>query len=234
MLYQLRPRSGMLAELAAPPPGCRTRFIRLWSELDGFIVPQHNARLDPPDLLVTNHRLCDVGHLSLAVDPRAARTVVAALTEVKGAAHSTAASRNQPIDTQAPIARSSPPPPRSRSSRPSGAADRTLADTAGRITERRLARPCRSSLPSAGPRPRSEYGWPSGWFSPAIAGPHPPSARTPKREGRSWLDTVRHAANDHLRWLRPRWHMVLRVLARRPLACRNLTCRILGRRTLTS
>jgi len=73
-----------------------------------FIVPQHNTRLNRPDLLVTNHRLCDVGHLSLAVDPRAARTSVAALTEVKGAGHSTAASWKEPIDTQAPIARSSP------------------------------------------------------------------------------------------------------------------------------
>lgn len=97
MLYQLRPGSDMLAELAAPSPGCRTRFIALWSELDGFIVPQHNARLDHPDLLVTNHRLRDVGPLSLAVDPRPVRTVVTALTEVKRVGHSTAASENLPI-----------------------------------------------------------------------------------------------------------------------------------------
>lgn len=81
-LCQLRPHSGLVAELAAPSPGCRTRFVAVWSELDGWIVPQRNARLDHPDLLVTNHQLSDVGHLSLAVDPRAVHTVISALTQL--------------------------------------------------------------------------------------------------------------------------------------------------------
>jgi hypothetical protein len=51
-------------------------------ELDGWIVPQRNARLDHPDLLVTNYQLSDVGHLSLPVDPRAVRIVVSALAQL--------------------------------------------------------------------------------------------------------------------------------------------------------
>jgi pimeloyl-ACP methyl ester carboxylesterase len=83
VLYQLRPESDLLTELAAPSPGCRTRFVAVWSELDEWIVPQHSARLDHPDLLVTNHQLRDVGHLSLAVDPRAVQIVVTALSQLE-------------------------------------------------------------------------------------------------------------------------------------------------------
>ncbi|HWR47161.1 MAG TPA: alpha/beta fold hydrolase [Pseudonocardiaceae bacterium] len=79
VLRQLRPHSDIVAELAAPSPGCRTRFVAVWSELDGWIMPQRNARLDHPDLLVTNYQLSDVGHLSLPVDPRAVHTVVSTL-----------------------------------------------------------------------------------------------------------------------------------------------------------
>ena len=82
VLQQLRPHSDLVAELAAPSPGCRTRFVAVWSELDGWIIPQRNARLDHPDLLVTNHQLHDVGHLSLAVDSRAVRTGVSTLAAV--------------------------------------------------------------------------------------------------------------------------------------------------------
>jgi triacylglycerol lipase len=44
-------------------------------------VPQRNARLDHPGLLVTNYLFRDVGHLSLAVDSRAVHAVLAALTQ---------------------------------------------------------------------------------------------------------------------------------------------------------
>ena len=79
---QLRPDSDVMAELAGPAPGCRTRFFAVWSELDQFIVPQRNAELDHPDLLVTNLRLADVGHLSLSVDPRAVHAVVTTLARL--------------------------------------------------------------------------------------------------------------------------------------------------------
>jgi triacylglycerol lipase len=82
VLYQLRPDSDVMAELAEPSPGCRTRFFAVWSELDSWIVPQRNARLDHPDLLVTNYRLSNVGHLSLPVDPRAVHIMVSALAQL--------------------------------------------------------------------------------------------------------------------------------------------------------
>lgn len=82
VLRQLRPDSDVVCELAAPSPGCRTRFFAIWSELDQLILPQRNARLDHPDLLVTNLRLSDVGHLSLSVDPRAIHAVATTLARL--------------------------------------------------------------------------------------------------------------------------------------------------------
>jgi triacylglycerol esterase/lipase EstA (alpha/beta hydrolase family) len=84
VLRQLRPDSDVMAELAAPSPGGRTRFVSVWSELDMFVVPQHNARLDHADLLVTNYLLSDVGHLSLPVDPRAVQLVARTLAQLDG------------------------------------------------------------------------------------------------------------------------------------------------------
>ncbi|MGH4015082.1 MAG: esterase/lipase family protein [Pseudonocardiaceae bacterium] len=84
VLRQLRPDSDVVAELAEPAPDCRTRFVAVWSELDQLIVPQRHARLDHPDLLVTNLRLNDVGHLSLSVDPRVIHAVVSALAQLDG------------------------------------------------------------------------------------------------------------------------------------------------------
>lgn len=84
VLRQLRPHSDIQAELAAPSPGCRTRFVAVWSELDGWIMPQRNARLDHADLLVTNYQLSDVGHLSLPVDSGAVHTVVSTLAQSGG------------------------------------------------------------------------------------------------------------------------------------------------------
>ncbi len=84
VLHQLRPHSDLVTELTAPSPGCRTRFVAVWSELDAWIVPKRNARLDHRDLLVTNHQLHDVGHLSLPVDPTVVRTVVSSLAPSSG------------------------------------------------------------------------------------------------------------------------------------------------------
>lgn len=79
VVRQLRPGSDVLAELAEPSPGCRTRFVAVWSDLDQLIVPPQNARLDHPDLLVTNHRLRDVGHLTLSADSRTVHMVASTL-----------------------------------------------------------------------------------------------------------------------------------------------------------
>jgi triacylglycerol lipase len=77
---QLRPGSDLLSELAEPCRPCRTRFVVVWSEMDQVIIPQRNARLEHPSLLVEEHQIRDSGHLSLPVDTRTLHTVVSALT----------------------------------------------------------------------------------------------------------------------------------------------------------
>ncbi|MCC8250774.1 alpha/beta fold hydrolase [Saccharothrix luteola] len=77
---QLRPGSDLLAELAEPSRPCRTRFVVVWSEMDQVIVPQRNARLEHPALVVEEHRIRDSGHLSLSVDTRTLHLVVTAIT----------------------------------------------------------------------------------------------------------------------------------------------------------
>jgi len=68
LIKQLRPGSDLMSELALPAPGCSTRFVAYWSDLDQLIVPQRNARLDHPDLEVRNVLVHGIGHLSLPIN----------------------------------------------------------------------------------------------------------------------------------------------------------------------
>jgi pimeloyl-ACP methyl ester carboxylesterase len=97
---QLRPGSDIVAELAEPAPGCRTRFVAFWSDLDQMIIPSGAARMEHPDLTVRNVFIRGVGHLSLPIDGRVVheigatlahldhegRTVTAAVTPIQRAA----------------------------------------------------------------------------------------------------------------------------------------------------
>ena len=67
LIRQLRPGSDLITELAEPAPGCRTRFLCFWSDLDQVIVPQRNARPVHPDLRVHSVLVRGVGHLSLPI-----------------------------------------------------------------------------------------------------------------------------------------------------------------------
>jgi triacylglycerol lipase len=67
LIRQLRPRSPIIAELHAPAPGCRTRFVAFYTDLDHLIVPAANGRIEHPDLRVTNIHAPGVGHTSLPV-----------------------------------------------------------------------------------------------------------------------------------------------------------------------
>jgi pimeloyl-ACP methyl ester carboxylesterase len=73
---QLRPGSAVLTELAEPAPGCRTRFVCVWSDLDAMVVPKQSARLEHPDLRARNVFVRGVGHLSLPIDGRVVREIV--------------------------------------------------------------------------------------------------------------------------------------------------------------
>jgi triacylglycerol lipase len=68
LVKQLRPGSDLMNELALPAPGCSTRFVAYWSDLDQLIVPKRNARLDHPDLEVRNVLVRGIGHLSLPIN----------------------------------------------------------------------------------------------------------------------------------------------------------------------
>ncbi|WP_171172052.1 triacylglycerol lipase [Streptomyces sp. I05A-00742] len=67
LVRQMRPDSDVIAELTAPAPDCRTRFVSFWSDLDQIMVPVETARLDHPDLVTRNIRVSGVGHLALPV-----------------------------------------------------------------------------------------------------------------------------------------------------------------------
>ncbi|MBP2416462.1 esterase/lipase family protein [Microlunatus capsulatus] len=84
LLRQLAPGSDVIAELAEPAPGCRTRFLAVRTDLDHLVVPGRNAALEHPDLDVRNLAVRGVGHLSLTGDARVAREIAATLAELTG------------------------------------------------------------------------------------------------------------------------------------------------------
>ncbi|MFC9794064.1 lipase family alpha/beta hydrolase [Streptomyces sp. NPDC127584] len=79
LVRQMRPGSEVLRELAEPAPGCRTRFVSFWSDMDQIMAPVETARLDHPDLLVHDVRVSGIGHLALPVHPTVAAGVREAL-----------------------------------------------------------------------------------------------------------------------------------------------------------
>lgn len=68
LFRQLRPDSDLYTELSLPAPGCRTRFVAYWSQLDQLILPHEHARLEHPDLSARNVLVPGVGHLSIPID----------------------------------------------------------------------------------------------------------------------------------------------------------------------
>ncbi|MET9351437.1 alpha/beta fold hydrolase [Streptomyces sp. NPDC006617] len=79
IVRQMRPGSAVIEELARPAPGCRTRFVSFWSDLDRVMDPLETACLDHPDLSVRNVRVSGIGHLALPVHPAVATGIRQAL-----------------------------------------------------------------------------------------------------------------------------------------------------------
>lgn len=79
LLRQMRPQSELVIELTRPAPGCRTRFVAIWSDLDHLMMPAETARLDHPDLRVRNVLVPGVGHLALPLHAAVAAEVRGAL-----------------------------------------------------------------------------------------------------------------------------------------------------------
>ncbi|MER6192420.1 lipase family alpha/beta hydrolase [Streptomyces cyaneofuscatus] len=79
IVRQMRGGSPLIEELRLPAPGCRTRFVSFWSELDQVMVPVGTACVDHPDLDAVNVRVSGIGHLALPVHPAVAAAVREAL-----------------------------------------------------------------------------------------------------------------------------------------------------------
>lgn len=79
---QMRPESTLLAELDEPAPGCQTRFLTFWSDVDALMVPKQTAKLEHPDLTNRNILVRGVGHLSLPIDRRVVHEITATLAHL--------------------------------------------------------------------------------------------------------------------------------------------------------
>jgi len=80
---QMRAGSDIIRELDAPAPGCRTRFVAVWSDLDQMIIPKSNARIDHADLNARNVFVSAVGHNSLPVDGRVVHEICTTLAHLE-------------------------------------------------------------------------------------------------------------------------------------------------------
>lgn len=80
VVRQMRPESDLVAELAAPAPGCRSRFVAFWSDMDQLMVPVETARVNHPDLDAECVLVRGAGHLTLPVHAAVAAGIRRALT----------------------------------------------------------------------------------------------------------------------------------------------------------
>jgi hypothetical protein len=90
LVRQLRPGSDVVRELSEPAPGCRTRFVAVWSDLDQMIVPKRSAQIVHPDLTARNVFVRGVGHMSLPVDGRVVHEICTTLAHLDHEGHTVA------------------------------------------------------------------------------------------------------------------------------------------------
>lgn len=90
---QLRPDSDVIQELAEPAPGCSTRFVAFYSDLDHLIVPSRNGRITHPDLNARNVEVRGVGHLSMPHSRRIAFEIAETLRSLEEDGSSSSAPR---------------------------------------------------------------------------------------------------------------------------------------------
>jgi pimeloyl-ACP methyl ester carboxylesterase len=82
LVKQVRPDSDLMAELAEPAPGCKTRFLAFYSDVDQLIVPQRRGRIRHPDLMANNVMVRGVGHLSLPFHGEVVHQISGALSHL--------------------------------------------------------------------------------------------------------------------------------------------------------
>ncbi len=115
---QLTPGSEVVEELNAPAEGCQTRFVSFWSDIDAMISPKQAAIVDHPDLSARNILVRGVGHMSLPIDRRIVREIVATLAHLNthGATVTAGVTR---IEQQTPVPPAAPERSRPRRSQTS-------------------------------------------------------------------------------------------------------------------
>ncbi|HET6858359.1 MAG TPA: alpha/beta fold hydrolase [Streptomyces sp.] len=79
IVRQMRPGSDVIKELREPAPGCRTKFVSFWSDLDQLMLPVETACVTHEDLIAQNIRVTGIGHLALPVHPAVAAGIRQAL-----------------------------------------------------------------------------------------------------------------------------------------------------------
>lgn len=82
VVKQMRPDSTIVRELNEPAPGCRTRMVAIWSDLDQMIIPKRNARIVHPDLNARNVFVRGIGHMSFPVDGRVVHEICTTLSQL--------------------------------------------------------------------------------------------------------------------------------------------------------
>ena len=102
---QLAPTSDVVAELAEPAPGCQTRFVSFYSDLDALISPKQAARIDHPDLSARNVLVRAVGHMSLPIDRRIGREIASTLAHLDSDGGTVTAGITRLDPTHGPAAR---------------------------------------------------------------------------------------------------------------------------------
>jgi pimeloyl-ACP methyl ester carboxylesterase len=103
LLRQLRPGSDLVRELEEPAPGCRTRMVAIWSDLDQIVIPKGHARIEHPDLRARNVFVPGVGHTSLPVSGRVVHEVCTTLAMLDHEGHTvTAGATSITSDTTRP------------------------------------------------------------------------------------------------------------------------------------
>ncbi|GDY33584.1 lipase family alpha/beta hydrolase [Gandjariella thermophila] len=79
LVRQLRPDSELIRELAEPAPGCRTRFVAFYSDVDQLVVPATHACVNHPDLTARNVLVRGVFHNTLSVNSDVMEVIYAEL-----------------------------------------------------------------------------------------------------------------------------------------------------------
>ena len=76
---ELTPGSGVIEELRAPAPHCRTRFLAFRGDHDVLVLPPGRGELRHPDLWAENILVTGAGHVTLPVHPAVIARIGAAL-----------------------------------------------------------------------------------------------------------------------------------------------------------